>query len=121
MKDADRGMVKYAPYQSLVEQAKYLAAMRKQRSYVEKRHLSQDVAAEINEILIHYDGEEVVLEYWRQGQVIMVEGTILRIDTYSKSLCIGEHRIPFQDLQSLKRKTASLRENAVLDDTFCFD
>ena len=106
MKNANRGMVKYAPYQSLVEQAKSLAAMRERKSHVEKRVLLEDEAYAIDEILRNYDGELVEVVYFKHGRNQILEGVIDRIDAFERVLWIGGEKIPLKDLQSLNRKTA---------------
>ena len=106
MKNADRGMVKYAPYQSLVEQAKSLAAMRERKSRVEKRILLEDEASAIDEILRNYDGEVILAVYWKRGSVLETEGVIDIIDAFERVIWVNGERIPLKDLQSLNRKTA---------------
>lgn len=106
MKNANRGMVKYAPYQSLVEQAKSLAAMRERKSHVEKRVLLEDEASAINEILRNYDGEVILAAYWKRGSVLETEGVIDVIDAFERVIWVNGERIPLKDLQSLNRKTA---------------
>ena len=103
MKESTRGMVKYSPYQSLVEQAQYLSAMRNRRKTAPKKTIFSDEAEEMNEILVHYDGEEVIAEYWSEGRVCFIEGRILSIDIYAQALCIEGIRIPFRAMQGLKR------------------
>ena len=104
--DSTRGMVKYAPYQSLVEQGKALAKMRYERQNIEKKHLSNDAAEEINEILTHYDGEEITLTYFRAGRIYEEHGTIERIDVYRKILVINGIDVALSSLQSLCRKSS---------------
>ena len=104
MKHEDRGMVKYAPYQSLVEQASSLARMRSARTRVERKVLSDDEQERINEILSNYEGEELILSYWANGRVYQEEGILLGIDVYRRTLHINEVRVPLDDIQSLERK-----------------
>ena len=104
MKQSDRGMVKYAPYQSLVEQASYLAKMRASRQKVEKKLLAEEEADEINNILVHYDDEPVSLTYWENGVVYEITGVIFKIDATRHRLNIEGTWIDFSSLQSLKRK-----------------
>ena len=104
MKQSDRGMVKYAPYQSLVEQASYLAKMRARRQKVEKKLLAEEEAEEINDILVHYDDEPVSLTYWENGIVYERTGVIFKIDATRRRLNIEGTWIDFSSLQSLKRK-----------------
>jgi hypothetical protein len=100
----DRGMVKWAPYQSLVEQATSLAFMRRQKAKVAKPLLSNEAAEEINEILVDYSEEPVQVKYWRDGCVYEKRGTISRIDTVFRYLVIGEERIELRSLVALTRE-----------------
>ena len=104
MSNGERGMMKYAPYQSLVEQSMYLAEMRKRRSRVEKPTLFSDVAEEINEILTHYEDGPVIATYWDDGFIHVVHGRILYVDALKKAMIVEGIRIPFGNIQSLKRK-----------------
>ena len=104
MKQNDRGMVRYAPYQSLVEQSLYLAKMRQNRAKTEKKSLFCDEMEEINEILVHYQGEPVLLVYWRDGYERQEQGTIQKIDPYRQALCINDTWVAFRCIVSLIRK-----------------
>ena len=104
MKSVDRGMVKYAPYQSLVEQSVALSRMRANRERQEKKILSSDQAEEINEILTHYQGEVIRVSFYRMGRTFEEEGTIDRIDLFERTLYVNGVRITLTSLQSLERK-----------------
>ena len=104
MKQSDRGMVRYSPYRSLVEQSTYLSRMMQQRAKVEKKELSADQEVQINELLVHYSGERVSITYWERGCMKSEEGHIDKIDPYARVLYINGVRIRLMDLQSVKRK-----------------
>ena len=104
MSHVDRGMVRYAPYQSLVEQSSALARMREERSRVERKILSPDEAEAINEILTHYEGEEVRLSYWKMGRIFFEEGIMDQIDVFARVIYINGLRVSLASLQSLERK-----------------
>lgn len=99
----DRGMMKYMPYQSLVEQATYLAKMRYQRNKTPKPLVASDQAEEINEILVHYQGEDVQATYWEDGYLHAFRGVIRRIDAFGRFLLFGEKRVAFTNLIRLCR------------------
>lgn len=101
--NAERGMVKYQPYQSLVDQASILSRMRYEKNKRPKPHLSSDMAEEINEILIHYAREEVRARYYEDGYVYPLVGTISRIDVVNKTMTMEGRRIPFSRLVGLER------------------
>lgn len=93
MREGERGMVKYAPYQSLTAQADVLARMRMEKRYIEKPLISYDKAEEINRALVEYDGEEITLVYWTAGRIERVSGHIRKIDPIFHSIYIDELRL----------------------------
>ena len=58
----DRGMKKWAPYKSLNEQETFLNQMREKRSRIEKPIISQDLAEQINYLLLNHNNKELLSE-----------------------------------------------------------
>ena len=85
---SDRGIKKWAPYKSLVEHTDTLDRARKNRDKVEKPIISSEEAADINNILVNYHGEELTIEYYRNERIIKEDIIIKRIDTYEKKLVL---------------------------------
>lgn len=100
---SDRGMVKWMPYQSLVEQSSFLTRMRYEKNKRPRPHISSDRAREINEILVTYEGEEVAARYYHDGYLYDLIGTITKIDALYRRLWINGILIPFPDLIDLQR------------------
>lgn len=100
---SDRGMVKWMPYQSLVEQSSFLARMRYEKNKKPRPHISSDRAREINEILVTYEGEEVAACYYHDGYLYDLTGRISKIDALYHRLWINGILIPFPDLIDLRR------------------
>ena len=101
MNDADRGMIKWAPYKSLVEQSPILARMRYEKGKRPRPQISSDRAREINEVLVTYGGEEVDAEYYEDGYRHHIQGVISEISALFKYIVIGERKIGFKDLLDL--------------------
>ena len=83
---SQRGMVKWAPYKSLIEQAPILARMRYEKNKKPRPWISQDRAAEINEVLVAYHQEEVDANYYEDGYLYDIRGIIDVIPLYINSL-----------------------------------
>ena len=66
---SDRGMKKWAPYKSLPEQEKYLKKLKEEQEKPVRPVMSSDEMEEINEILVNYAGEEVLITYWRNEKI----------------------------------------------------
>ena len=94
----DRGMMKWAPFQSLVEQATSLAMMRRTKSKIEKPLVSNDQAEEINERRVYHNQQAVRAQYWEDGYLYEKEGIISKIDGIFRFLILEGKKISFSNL-----------------------
>ena len=90
---SDRGIKKWAPYKSLPEQDFTLKGHKEKEERIEKPTISADSAEEINEILVHYNGECLNIKYYKNGKILEAKGIIKKIDTYEKKLVLFSKRI----------------------------
>ena len=101
---SERGMKKWAPYKSLVEQEKYLKKCHDDNEKVERPQMSSDVAEEINEILTNYQGEELEITYWRNEKINTITSSLKKIDVDNKKIVLPERKtIYFAELIGLSR------------------
>ncbi len=100
----DRGMMKYIPYKSLVEQGDYLAKMAYEKGKREKRPMFQERAEKINFILSSYHGQDVKLTYYHDGYEYVEEGKLTGISAFLKMLEINDKEIPFKAIVDLDEK-----------------
>lgn len=95
---SDRGIKKWAPYKTLEEQDFTLSKHKEKEEKIEKPTISADFAEEINEILVNYQGENLLIKYYKNGKILEVEGIIKKIDPYEKKIVL------------LTRKTIAISE-----------
>lgn len=88
----DRGMVKWAPYKSLIEQEDFMGNMKKARIRIEKPKNCEDKAEEINDLLINYHGQEVTLFHYNDGLIEKISGIITEMNTTYKYLVVNGNR-----------------------------
>lgn len=101
---SERGMKKWAPYKSLNEQENYLNKLHKDNEKVEKPRISSDAAEEINEILVNYHGEELLITFFRNNMVQTVSTVIKKIDAENKKIVLPDRKtIYFTELVGLER------------------
>ena len=101
---SERGMKKWAPYKSLIEQEKYLKKAHQDNNVVKKPTLSSDEAEYINEILVNYHGEELEITFWRNDKLNTVSTILVKIDPANKKIVLPERKtIYFSELISLER------------------
>ena len=101
---SERGMKKWAPYKSLNEQDDFLEKMEKKQQKAVKPKISSDVAEEINEILVNYKGEELLISYWRNEKINTVSSILNKIDVENKKIVLPERKtIYFNEIIGLSR------------------
>ena len=101
---SERGMKKWAPYKSLIEQEKYLKKAHVDNNKETRPTISSDEAEEINEILINYHGEELEISYWRNEKINTVSSILTKIDPVNKKIVLPERKtIYFHEIINLKR------------------
>ena len=83
---SDRGMKKWAPFSSLIEQSICLEEMKFAKNKVEKPKISNEIAEKINSILVSYNGQEVTITYYYDGYIYKLKTVIKSINTYNKKL-----------------------------------
>ena len=101
---SERGMKKWAPYKSLNEQENYLNKLHKDNEKVEKPRISSDAAEEINEILVNYHGEELLITFYRNEKIHSIASTIKKVDAENKKIVLPDRKtIYFTELVGLER------------------
>ena len=101
---SERGMKKWAPYKSLIEQEKYLKKAGQNNEKQVRPQISSDEAEQINEILVNYNGEELEITYWRNEKLNTIASILVKIDPENKKIVLPERKtIYFKELISIER------------------
>ena len=101
---SERGMKKWAPYKSLNEQEYCLNKLHQKQAEVERPRISSDEAENINEILVNYHGEELLIEYWRNEKINTVSSILSKIDPVNKKIVLPLRKtIYFAELIRIER------------------
>ena len=90
---SDRGIKKWAPYKSLVEQDYSLKEQKERDSRKEKPTISNEKAEEINEILSNHNGSPLKIHYYRKGQTFEIVDSIKRIDIYERKIYLVSKKV----------------------------
>ena len=88
----DRKMMKWMPFNALLEQGDHLQDLLNGRSKKEMPLLSEDQQSELNYKLevAYLFKNEVLITYYRDGAIYKIEGIITRTDIYNKLIFIDE-------------------------------
>ena len=101
---SERGMKKWAPYKSLNEQEDYLKKLHNKQEKAERPSISSDEADNINEILVNYHGEELLIAYWRNDKINTVSSILSKIDPANKKIVLPLRKtIYFAELIRIER------------------
>ena len=96
---SDRGMKKWAPFSSLIEQATCLEQMKYQRNKIEKPILTEDQIEKINFVLQSYKkGEMVKIKFYHDGYLYEISTTIKRIDLENRQLILENGKLEFSSI-----------------------
>ena len=95
---SDRGMKKYAPFASLIEQSMCLNEMRYKKNKIDKPKIASERADKINKILVNYHKEEVTITYFYDGYLYDLKGVIEKVDKNKKRIIINDAIIPFSEI-----------------------
>ena len=95
---SDRGMMKWAPYKSLVEQSEFLEQMRFEKNKKAKPTISEDQKEEINRVLTDYRGQTIAITYYHDGYLYKLKTTIKRIDVENQRLIFPSGKLLFKDI-----------------------
>ncbi len=100
---SDRGMKKWAPYKTLEDQWSTLDNLYKSEEKVEKPLISNEVAEEINDKLVNYQGQEYEFYYYKSGRILKEKSTIKKIDAFNRNLILTNGiKISLRDLIGIK-------------------
>ena len=102
---SDRGMMKWMPYKSLVEQSTVLAKMLYEKRKTPRPQISSDRAEEINEILTTYNGETLLFTIYENGKIVSFTDTISTIDVLNKKLILSSRKnILFKNILDIQKQ-----------------
>ena len=95
---ANRGMKKWLPFQSLVEQGKYLDQIIYEKNKIDKPQISVEQARKINRILSTYNYEVLKMKIYMDGYLYIYNGKIQKIDKTKKIIIFDDFFIPIKNI-----------------------
>ncbi len=100
----DRKMMKWMPFNALLEQSDYLKELFYGRTRKEMPIISPDQEADLNYKLeiAYLFNSEIIITYFQDGNFIEVEGIITRTDLYNKLIFINEKEISAKRIISIE-------------------
>jgi hypothetical protein len=99
----DRKMMKWMPFNALLEQGDYIQDLLKGRERLAMPSLSPDQLAELNYNFeeAFYTGKEVEVKYYENYRYLKTVGRITHIDQYNKLLFVGDLKLSVYQIISI--------------------
>lgn len=95
---ADRGMKKWLPFASLVEQQDYLDKMLYEKYKVSRPLVSVEQARKIDYILKYYPDSVLSFKLYIDGYLYTYKGKILKLDKNKKIVYFDDFFLPIKDI-----------------------
>lgn len=103
----DRGMKKWLPFASLVEQGKFLEQMIYQKYKVEKPLVFNEQCRKINNILLNYDYKTPLnLKIYYDGYIYQIQDTIIYIDIKKKVAYFDNFYLPLKNIIDIEDQSS---------------
>ena len=100
---SDRGMKKWAPYKSLIEQEVFINKMRVNKTKIEKPLLCDEEMEKINYYLTQKRCKTLRFYFYNDGFIYKIETKIKTIDLYTKSIVFENNlKINLYDLTDIE-------------------
>jgi len=100
----DRRMLKWLPFEALPEQGHYLKAVFDHFEHIQKPELSADQTDYLNmktHEAFHFQ-DAVKVEVYQAGKIVILKGTITKLDLTHRSLSINGLIVPFDDVLNIQ-------------------
>lgn len=102
---SDRGMKKWAPYKSLIEQEVFVNKMRVNKNKIEKPILCEEEIEKINYYLTEKRCRTLIFSIFEDGYIYKIQTKIKTIDQYTKSIVFENNlKINLYDLIDIEEE-----------------
>ena len=100
---SDRGMKKWAPYSSLIEQASFLDNMKYKKNKKTKPILSEDQKEKINYVLTNTKKDQTLkIQFYYDGYFYLVESRLKKIDLENQQVILEDGKLKFSQILDIE-------------------
>jgi hypothetical protein len=99
---SDRGMKKWAPYASLIEQKGTIRRMKHTRNQSSKPLLSSDRAQELNEMILMSIGKTIVVQWYEDGHINECTTVVTKLDLDQKIMKTTHRTIVLSSITNIR-------------------
>ena len=103
MPNLDRGMIKWAPFNSVIQGKEIVHSIQKERSKINMPILSEEQKRQNEEKIIEafYEQKIVHIKYFYSNQIMQKTGTIKKIDSIFHKIYFDQQILIFEQILSI--------------------
>lgn len=96
----DRGMIKWAPFNSVISNKEIIRTIQKEKAKVKMPYLSDEQKENIEHLLLEafYEKRNILIEYYYDGKIIKADGTIKKIDSTFHKIYFNNRCLIFEQI-----------------------
>lgn len=106
MQDEDRGMIKWAPFASVVDPNYLVNNICEKKNKIEKPIFTEEILNEFEE-LIKYSletNEIINIEYYKNGKIYKIKESVIKIDALSKNIYLtNDIKLHFNNIVNIQK------------------
>ena len=106
MQDEDRGMIKWAPFASVVDPNYLVNNISEKKDKIEKPIFTEEILNEFEE-LIKYSletNEIINIEYYKNGKIYKIKESVIKIDALSKNIYLTNNiKLHFNNIVNIQK------------------
>ena len=106
MQDEDRGMIKWAPFASVVDPNYLLNNICEKKNKIEKPIFTEEILNEFEELIKYsLETKEIInIEYYKNGKIYKIKESVIKIDALSKNIYLTNNiKLHFNNIVNIQK------------------
>lgn len=106
MQDEDRGMIKWAPFASVVDPNYLVNNICEKKNKIEKPIFTEEILNEFEELIKYsLETKEIInIEYYKSGKIYKIKESVIKIDALSKNIYLTNNiKLHFNNIVNIQK------------------
>lgn len=106
MQDEDRGMIKWAPFASVVDPNYLVNNICEKKNKIEKPIFTEEILNEFEELIKYsLETKEIInIEYYKNGKIYKIKESVIKIDALSKNIYLTNNiKLHFNNIVNIQK------------------
>ena len=106
MQDEDRGMIKWAPFASVVDPNYLVNNICEKKDKIEKPIFTEEILNEFEELIKYsLETKEIInIEYYKNGKIYKIKESVIKIDALSKNIYLTNNiKLHFNNIVNIQK------------------